>query len=275
VPPALKLFLLTLAVVDDIGAIIVIALFYGGTIHALALVVAATGLLLTLLLRRLRVDWAPVYVALGAAVWYATYQSGVHATIAGVALALTVPAHPLAPARMVHRWAHDLSDEPTAAELRQMTVIARESVSPAEHLEELLHPTASFFVLPLFALANAGVELHSNMFSADAAATVAIGIAAGLGIGKLVGILFGAWLGIRSGIAVLPSGLRWRHLVSAGALGGIGFTVSLFVATLAFDDPHLVDAAKAAILGTSVFAAAVGAVLLLTAGDAVTDDADP
>ena len=265
VPAALKLFLLTLAVVDDIGAIAVIAGFYSDTVDAAALLAAAAGVALTLVLRRLHIDWPPVYVLLGVATWYATYHSGVHATIAGVALALTTPAEPLAPTDTARRWAEDLSDEPTAAEMHQMTIIARESVSPAEHLEELLHPVTSFVVLPLFALANAGVELRSGVLADESASTVAIAVAVGLVVGKLVGIVAGAWLAARSGIAVLPATLRWRHIVGAAALGGIGFTVSLFVATLAFDDQGLVDAAKLAILGASLVAAATGALLLLTA----------
>jgi NhaA family Na+:H+ antiporter len=265
VPPALKLFLLTLAVVDDVGAIVVIAVFYGGPIDGIALAAAAAGVLLTLVLRRQRVDWPPIYVALAVATWYATYQSGIHATIAGVALALATPAHPLAPAETVRRWAHDLSDQPSAAEARQLTIIARQSVSPAEHLEELLHPTTSFVVLPLFALANIGVELHAGMLSAAGAETVATGVIVGLVAGKLLGILAGTWIGVRSRLAVLADPLRWRHLVGAAALGGIGFTVSLFVSTIAFDDPRLTDAAKLAVLTGSFIAAGVGVALLAVA----------
>ncbi len=134
VPASLKLLLLTLAIVDDIGAIVVIAVFYSGGIDGTALAVAIAGLAVTLALVKGRVDWPPIYILLGVLTWYATYLSGVHATIAGVALALLTPARPLAPAETVSRWARDLSDEPSAAEVRQMTVIARQSVSPAEHL---------------------------------------------------------------------------------------------------------------------------------------------
>lgn len=266
VPPSLKLFVLTLAIVDDVGAIIVIALFYSGTLHSTALVVAAGGLAASALLRRLRVDWPPVYVALAVIVWYAAYRSGVHATIAGVALGLITPAHPLAPSDTVRRWAQDLSDEPTAGELHQMAIIARETVSPAEHLEELLHPTTSFVVLPLFALANAGVELRSGTLTGSGAATVAAGVVVGLVVGKLAGILLGAWLGQRLRLATLPADTRWPHLAGAAALGGIGFTVSLFVAGLAFPTNGLADAAKVAILAASVIAAGVGAAILLASG---------
>ncbi len=264
VPSSLKLFLLTLAIVDDVGAIIVIAVFYSGTIDATALLAAASGLVVSVVLRRLRVDWSPIYVALAVAIWYATYRSGVHATIAGVALALTTPTQRLAPAHTARRWAQDLSDEPSASEIHQMTIIARESVSPAEHLEELLHPATSFVVLPVFALANAGLELRSNMLSGTGAARVALGVVVGLVVGKLLGILAGAWLGVRLRLAVLPAETRWQHLAGAAALGGIGFTVSLFIAGLAFADPALVDAAKLAIFAASVASAVIGTGILLS-----------
>lgn len=263
VPASLKLFLLTLAIVDDIGAIIVIAVFYGGDLEGVALTAALAGVATTLAMRRLRVDWPPIYIALAVATWYATYRSGIHPTIAGVALALTTPAHAIAPTQTARRWAQHLSDEPTASEARQLTIIARESVSPAEHLEDLLHPVSSFIVLPLFALANAGIELRSGMLSARGATNVAVGVIAGLVIGKLAGIVLGAWLGVRVRLAVLPNATRWSHIAGVAALGGIGFTVSLFIAGVAFTDPALADAAKAATLTASVSAATIGAAVLL------------
>jgi NhaA family Na+:H+ antiporter len=240
IPSALKLFLLTLAIVDDVGAIVVIAVFYSGTIDVPALAAAVTGLVLCLVLRRLRVEWAPLHVALAVAVWYATYRSGVHATIAGVALALTTPTR-----------RHARAGGPGPGE------------STAEHLEALLHPTTSFVVLPVFALANVGVELRGDMLDAAGATRVAISVAIGLVVGKLAGIVAGAWIGTRLRLAVVPSAVDWRHLTGAAALGGVGFTVSLFIAGLAFTDPALVDAAKLAILAASVAAAAVGAAFLL------------
>ena len=278
-PSSLKLFLLTLAIVDDVGAIVVIAVFYSGTIDAAAFAAAAVGVALSVLLHRLRVDWSPIYVALAIATWYATYRSGVHATIAGVALALSTPTHRLAPADTARRWAQDLPEEPTAAEIHQMTIVARESVSPAEHLEEMLHPVTSFVVLPVFALANAGVELRSGMLAGTGAARVATAVAVGLVVGKLAGILTGAWLGVRLGVARLPEGVRWGHVAGAAALGGIGFTVSLFIAGLAFTDPQLADAAKLAILAASVASSVLGASLLLisrpSAAAATTTDPGP
>jgi len=266
VPTSLKLLLLTLAVVDDIGAIVVIAVFYSGGIDATALAVALAGLAVTFGLARSRVDWPPVYILLGIIIWYATYRSGVHATIAGVALGALTPARPLAPSETVSRWARDLSDSPSAAEVRQMTIVARESVSPAEHLEERLHPLTSFVILPVFALANAGVELRANMFDAPGATAVATGILLGLVLGKIAGILLGGWLAVRLGIASLPNGVRWAHISGMAALGGIGFTVSIFITDLAFDEGTIIDAGKAAVLAASILAAIIGAGVLSYVG---------
>jgi NhaA family Na+:H+ antiporter len=261
-PASLKLLLLTLAIVDDIGAIIVIAVFYGGTLDLTALAVAVGFLAAAAVLLRMRIDWPPVYAALALAAWYATYRSGVHATIAGVAFGLLTPARALAPTETVQRWALDLSDEPTASEVQQMMVIARESVSPAEHLEVRLHPFTSFVVLPLFALANAGVVIHRDMLGTGSARAVAAGVALGLVVGKVVGIMAGSWTATRLRLAVLPEGVSWAHVAGIAALGGIGFTVSLFISSLAFDDPQLVDAAKRAILVASTADALVGAIVL-------------
>jgi NhaA family Na+:H+ antiporter len=265
VPSSLKLFLLTLAIVDDVGAIVVIAVFYSGTIDVAALLTAVGVVVVIVVLRRVRVDWPPIYVALAVAAWYATYRSGVHAPSAGVALALTTPTQRLAPADIARRWAQDLSDEPTASEIHQMTIIARESVSPAEHLEELLHPATSFVVLPVFAFGNAGLELRSDMLSGAGPARVATAVAVGLVAGKMLGILAGAWLGTRLRLAVLPVDTDWRHLAGAAALGGVGFTVSLFITSLAFADPALTDASKLAVLVASVAASVIGAGILLAA----------
>ena len=262
VPASLKVLLLTLAVVDDIGAIVVIAVVYSGGIDLGALAMAACLLAAAAVLLRGRVDWPPVYIALAVAAWYATYRSGVHATIAGVAFGLITPARALAPAETVRRWALDLSDEPDAGEVRQMMVIARESTSSAEHLLTRLHPFTSFVVLPCFALANAGVVIHRDMLGSPSARAVAAGVAAGLVAGKFAGILAGSWIAVRLRLAVLPQDVRWAHMRGLAALGGIGFTVSLFITGLAFTDAQLADAAKLAILVASTASALAGAALL-------------
>jgi NhaA family Na+:H+ antiporter len=265
VPPPLKLFLLSLAIVDDIGAIVVIAVFYSAGLSATALVVAGSAVLVTVLLRLARVQWLPVYVVVGAICWLATYESGIHATIAGVVFGLLTPARPIAPAKLAQAWSRDLSDEPTADELRTLAVIASESVSPAERVQHALHPVTSFVIVPVFALANAGVELRGSAFDARGAWRIAIGVALGLVVGKLVGICGAVWLAVRTGVAPMPSDVKWPAVAGTAAVAGIGFTVSLFVTDLAFTTPALADAAKLAILLASAVAALVGIVLLRAA----------
>jgi len=261
-PAALKLFLLSLAIVDDIGAIGVIAVAYTDRVDGVAVLVALAAVAGAALLRWARVWWMPAYAALGVVCWLAAFESGVHPTLAGVAFGLLAPARPRAPAEVAREWAEDLSDEPTAAELRQMTVMATETVSVAERLENLLHPITSFVIVPIFALANAGVRITGDVLDAPGAAAVAGGVAVGLLVGKTVGIAGASALAVRLGLARLPDGLAWRQIVGVGAVAGIGFTVSLFIGGLAYDDPRLEDAARLAILATSAVAAVVGSAIL-------------
>jgi NhaA family Na+:H+ antiporter len=262
VPPGLKLFLLTLAIADDIGAIVVIAVFYAQSVDFLALGVAALAFGAVVALRRLGVLSLAPYAIVAMVAWLAMFESGVHATIAGVVLGLLTPARPYAPASLATEWAADLDDEPSRAELATMETMARHAVSPAERLQHLLHPLASYAIIPIFALANAGIEISSGMLDGDGATRVALGVVLGLVVGKTVGITLASWLAVRLGLGVLPAGATWRHLVGVAALGGVGFTVALFVSGLAFDDPALGDAAKLGILAGSVLAAVVGSVLL-------------
>jgi NhaA family Na+:H+ antiporter len=236
VPTGVKLFLLTLAVVDDIGAIAVIAVFYSSDVEPRALVAAVAILGGMGVLRALRVHWMPIYVVLGAGVWLAVFESGVHATIAGVVLGLLAPA--------------------------------RGAVSVTERLEHALHPFTSLLIVPIFALANAGVVFDSSALRSPGAGRVAVGVAAGLVAGKLLGVIGGAFLAVRLGVGALPVGVAWRHVLGIAGLAGIGFTVSLFVTDLAFDDPQLQAAAKLGILGASLAASIVGTLLLLRAGGA-------
>jgi len=262
VPPSLKLFLLTLAIVDDIGAIAVIALFYASGLQP-AFLAAAVLLLASMLgLRRAGVVWMAPYVVLGSGVWLATQASGVHATVAGVALGLLTPARPLTPAAVARRWGGDLSDEPGPAELQAMIRLAKTSVSPAERLEHLLHPWTSFLVVPVFALANAGVAIRGDSFAARGTVAVGAGVVVALVVGKLVGISAATWVVVRSGLGRLPEGATWAMLVGVAAVGGIGFTVSLFIAELAYQPGAIQDAAKLGILMASAVAGSLGAVLL-------------
>lgn len=262
VPASLKLFLLSLAIVDDIGAIAVIAVFYAARLEPLALALAAMFVVVSLGLRAVRVHWAPVHAALGVACWLAAYNSGVHPTLAGVVFGLITPARPLAAAVVVRRWTRDMSDEPSATELRELTSVAKETVSPAERLEHLLHPVIGFVIVPLFALMNAGVEIRLDALDTPGSASVAAGVALGLVVGKMVGVAGAAWLAVRLRAATLPPDVGWRGILGVGALAGIGFTVSLFVTGLAFDDPDLEQAAKLAVLVSSVVASLLGSAIL-------------
>ena len=262
VPASLKLFLLTLAIVDDIGAIVVIGLFYSSGLRPELLAAAAALVLVIVLLNRAGVVWVVPYVVAGAALWLVTYASGVHATIAGVVLGLLTPARGLLPGSVAREWAADLDDEPTAETLDAMTRLARHAVSPAERMAHLLHPWSSFLIVPVFALANAGVAIKAGSFDAAGATAVSVGVMLGLVVGKTLGITAAAWVAVRSGLGRLPEGATWPMMVATATVAGIGFTVSLFIAELAFEVGPLQDAAKLGVLLASVIAAVVGGVAL-------------
>jgi NhaA family Na+:H+ antiporter len=214
-------------------------------------------------------------VALGLVVWFATLESGVHATIAGVALGLLTPARPFQPPAAVSASAYEVadatSDEPDdpdadAHEWRRLAWLSREAISPLARIEHALHPWTSYVVLPLFALANAGIALDRDAIDAAVDAPVTLAVVVGLVVGKTAGLLLGTVLATRLGLAQLPAGVGWRHVTGVGALAGIGFTVSLFIASLAYDDPALQAAAKVGILVGSAIAFALGMAVLLAAG---------
>ncbi|QXC60109.1 Na+/H+ antiporter NhaA [Aquihabitans sp. G128] len=268
VPGPLKVFLLTLAVVDDIGAIVVIAVFYAGTIGWWWLLGGAIVVAVVLLARRAGVRHLAAYVALGAVLWLCLYQSGVHATLAGVVMGLLAPARPLvgdlAPDDVAGSL--DAAGDRSARAIGPTRLLVRESVSPAERVAHALHPWTAFVVVPLFALANAGIEVSADALTSPSAVTT--GVVVGLVVGKVVGILAFAWLAVRVGAGVLPAGVRWVQLLGVAALGGIGFTVSLFVAGLAFPGSRaLAGDAKVGILVASIVAAVLGAAVLAATGD--------
>ncbi len=262
VPPSLKLFLLALAIVDDIGAIVVIAIFYSDSIHLVPLLVAVGFLLSVAGARLIGVRFVLVYVALGAGLWLALHDAGVHTTLAGVVLGLMAPTRPFRQSELVDEEALlDISTVETAAET---AMLARESVSVVEWMEHLLHPWTSFLIVPLFALANAGIPITSTSVSNAFTSRITYGVVVGLVVGKLVGVVGASWIATRLRIGTLPADATWRGIVGVGALAGIGFTVSLFVAGLAFDDePILQNEAKIGILAASLIAAAFGSVILL------------
>jgi NhaA family Na+:H+ antiporter len=223
------------------------------------------------LLQRIHIRAAVVYVLLGVVVWVATSESGVHPTIAGVALGLLTPAVPFQRSRTVsdeaHRVADETIDDPSppdadAAYWLYLAGLSREAVSPLARVEAILHPWVSFVIVPLFALANAGVDLSAGALSSAATSSVALGILIGLVVGKPLGIALATTLAVRTGLGPLPAGAGWRHVVGVGAVAGIGFTISLLITDLAFEDPALLQTAKAGILAASVLAGVVGAVIL-------------
>ena len=261
--PSLKLFLLTLAVVDDLVAILVIALFYSGGLHPVPLLVAFGLLAFIVVLRALHVHWWPVFVAAGVAVWFAVHDAGASPTIAAVLLALLVPVSPRAEGEVVRDFQLDVTDDLTAEDVQVLHRFTKSTVSTADRTVHALHPTVSFVIVPLFALANAGVTLDGNVLSSLDAERVAAGTAIGLVVGKLLGITLAGFLAVKAGIARLPRDASWPQFLAVAALGGIGFTVSLFITNLAFTDATLVAAAKVAILVASAVAAGLGAAVAL------------
>ncbi len=229
IPLSLKVFLLTATVVDDVAAIGAIAVFYNDHVHVVPLL-AAGGLLAVILgLHWVRLLRLSTFVLLGIGLWLAVHESGVHASITGVVLGLAAPI-----------------------------VARRRKGAIAERLERTLIPVSTFIVMPLFALANAGVPFSWNVFASPEAAFVGAGVAAGLVIGKMTGIFGGAWLIVRLGIGAKPDGVRWGHIAGVGLLSGVGFTLSIFIAELAFDNQQLINAAKVAIFGASLLSAVIG-----------------
>ena len=232
VPTSLQLVLLTLAIVDDIGAIVVIALFYSSGVDGWWLAGAAAVVVLVRVMSRLRIDHPLAYIVPGVLLWWCLHEAGVEPTLAGVVLGLMTPAHP------------------------------RRGVPVLEPLERRLHPWSTFVVVPIFALANAGVVLSSDAIDHALASRVTIGIVVGLVVGKFVGILGASTLALRVGLGTLPERMGIRHLAGVSVLGGIGFTVSLFIADLAFRG-SMIDDAKIGVLAASVIAGIIGLVTLL------------
>lgn len=265
IPRALRVFLLSLAIVDDIGAILVIALFYTDRLSWNWLFTAMAITAVVYLMRRARVWYIPLYVVVGAFLWWATFKSGVHATIAGVVLGLITPAKPLQTETQAREFAAWLRDKPEVfpSDVRFANFHMRESVSVAERLEMAIHPVSSYLIIPIFALANAGVELSGDGLRDAAGSAITLGVVAGLVVGKTVGVTAFSLLAVRSGLAALPRGMGLRQLVGLAMLAGIGFTVSLFVTGLAgFETQLMVDDAKIGILAASVIAALSGLFIL-------------
>jgi Na+:H+ antiporter, NhaA family len=269
VPAALKVFLLTLAVVDDLGSIAVVALFYSRGVDLGALAVAAGLLAVVAVLVRAGVWWLPLHVGLGLALWLALWHSGVSPALAGVAMGLLTPARPTAPPEVARdvggALAEELAADPRPPRLREMLREARGTVPLAERLAHDLHPVSAFVVVPLFALANAGISLEPGVLAGAGAGAVLGGVLAGRVVGKLAGITAATWLAVRLGLAARPEGTTWPQLAGVATVAGIGFTVPLFVADLAFPDGGFQAPVKLGLLLASLVAGGAGALVLMLA----------
>ncbi len=237
IPHQLKVLLIAFAIIDDLGAVLVIALFYGSQIQWLFLAAAAFVFFILLCANWGGIRHPLVYLIFGLVLWLMLLESGIHATIAGVLLALTVPAR--------HRV--ELSHE--------------EAETLLQRLERIFHPWVTFAIMPIFALANAGVVIGENI-GVNLITPAALGIIFGLVIGKQIGITLFSWISVKAGLAELPSSVTWQHIYGIGLLGGIGFTMSLFIASLAFADEHLLNISKTAVLLASLITGCVGFLVL-------------
>jgi Na+:H+ antiporter, NhaA family len=269
-PAGLKAFLLALAIVDDLASIVVVAVFYSHTVRWSSLLIAALLGLLVLLLQRVRIRATSAYAALGVAMWLALHGSGVSPTLAGVALGFLTPAVAFHRPRFVSEEAHRVADETVdephppdadAAQWLHLAGLSREAVSPLARLETVLRPLAVFVVVPLFALANAGVVLSLPALGAVVHSRLALAIMGGRLIGKTFGIALSIAAALRLGLGRLPSGVRPVHVIGMSAAAGIPFTVSIFIAELSLS-PALVEVAKLAILLAGAASAAIAFAIL-------------
>jgi len=267
IPPTLRLFLLSLAIFDDVGAIAVVAVGYSDALNWAALALAMLGLIAVAVSARLGIRSVPFYFLLGGVIWLCFDASGIHATITGVILGLMTPTHGWVSDERLRvilgrvlshpigdYWSGDTAER---RDLRQAGTALTEALSPVERLEIILHPWVGFVVMPIFALANAGFEIYGG----DLRQPVSVAIFAGLVFGKPIGVLTFSWFAVRLGLATRTLRLSWPLLAAGCLLTGIGFTMSLFIAGLAYD-PAIRDAAKIGILAGSAVSAAAGLLML-------------
>ena len=285
IPVSLRVFLMALAIADDLGAILVIALFYGGEVHAGCLLLALLIMVGIYVMNRLGEKRMIFYLIPAVVVWGLFYYSGVHSTISGVAMAMLIPMEPRYSREYfvqkmralksdfdrIETSGEDFPDAEQQGCLRRVRALATESVGMSDRLEHALAPYVTFLVMPIFALANAGVEISSteylNIFHATPeAGAVGMGVFFGLLVGKPLGIFLASWIAVRTCFAVMPEGASWRMLFAVACLGGIGFTMALFVDSLAFTDVAMIDRGKIAILMGSSAAAIFGSLLILIFG---------
>jgi NhaA family Na+:H+ antiporter len=287
VRPLLLVFLTAFAIVDDILAVLVIAVFYTAQLNWIWLGVAALLLIGLGVANFAGFHGWPIYAFVGLVIWYAVYKSGVHATFAGVLVAMTVPARSwINPSEFLVRARHAiedfeaacfmapsiLSNEPQQQATQQLEKLCEDVETPMTHLQHRLNPWVAYGILPIFAFANAGIPLLHGLGEAFTSRET-WGVIAGLVIGKPVGIVLFSWLAVRLGIAIKPRAITWHHVAGVGVLGGIGFTISLFVSELAFRDHDVADAARVGILFGSITAGILGYFVLKAVLPPPRDDA--
>lgn len=269
IPGNVRIFLLTLAIIDDIIAVVVIAVFYSGGLHYGGFIIAGLGMMLVLGFQRIGIGSAFGYLLPGAIVWIGILMTGAHPALAGVVLGFMTPVlsmpmreHPL---KIISRERDKLmgqnEDQKQMQSLRKIQRAQRELLPPIVRVEKALHPWVAYIVMPVFALANAGVSLSGDIFSVNDSMFIVIGIILALVIGKPLGILGMSWISVRLGFGELPSRVTWMSIGVIGLLAGIGFTMSIFIAILAFDEPSLLSASKLGVLIGSFAAAILGLIL--------------
>jgi NhaA family Na+:H+ antiporter len=271
VPLSLKVFLTALAIIDDLGAVLVIAIFYTSEINSYMLVLSAVVLFFLVVFNRLDIRHPLFYILPGLLLWIFFLKSGLHATIAGVLLAMTVPARAKVDTRsfvdqgreLLDEMERDgLNEEPAFVPERQqhmvhaLTMLSEAVETPLQRMEHKLHSWTTYFIIPVFALANAGVHLSFDpeFLTGD----VTLGVLLGLIIGKQIGVFTFSWLSVKLGLAAKPDGVTWSHIIGVGWLAGIGFTMSLFITNLAFQDETMLQQAKVGILGASLISGIIG-----------------
>jgi NhaA family Na+:H+ antiporter len=269
IPQSLRLFLLSLAIFDDVGAILVVAIGYGEELNWAAAALGALGFAIIFGIARLGIRSVPIYFFVGGVIWFAMDASGIHATITGVLLGLMTPTGGWVSDRRLsaildrvadrrHRQVSDKEGLGAKKALLLARVATREAISPVERLEMMLHPWVGFVIMPLFAFANAGLQFSAG----DFAAALPVAIFLSFAVGKPLGVLLFSWLAVRAGIAIRPPDLSWAVLGAGGLLTGIGFTMAIFIADLAFSS-NLLDGAKLGILSASATSAVAGILMLI------------
>lgn len=284
IPRGLAIFLTAVAIVDDLGAVLVIALFYTDELSFLALGLVALFFLLLVICNRLGLQHPNYYALIGLALWIAMLKSGVHASVAGVMIGATIPVRPrymeedfLSRSTTLFERYRTIGGIPgpfhkaeRLGTLLALEATCHDAMSPLQRMEHTMHPWVIFGVMPIFALANAGISLSLDDLQASIGNPATLGVACGLLLGKPLGIFLFSWLAVRLGLADLPQQVNWRQIAGVGVLGGIGFTMSLFITNLAFVTPQLVTDAKVGIFAASLLAGILGYLLLARRQPSIT-----